>query len=73
VNRSIAQWGHESSYTAEVRAQEVGRARRPDERLDQHVEQFTIRGEETAAGADLLLEWERTRVRSRSAMIAAGG
>jgi hypothetical protein len=73
INRSIAQWGHESSYTAEVRAQEVGRATVPTQRLDQHVEQFTIRGEETAAGANLLLEWERTRVRVPIRMIAAGG
>lgn len=63
VNRATSQWGHESSYTAEVEAQEVGRGTAPTERLDQHVERFTIRGEPTSAGADLLLEWERTRVR----------
>jgi hypothetical protein len=63
LNRSTSQWGHESSYTAEVQAQELGRAAVPSERLDQHVETFTIRSEPTAAGADILLEWERTRVR----------
>jgi hypothetical protein len=73
VNRSTSQWGHESSYTAEVREQEVGRAVVATERLDQHVEQFTIRGEPTAAGADLLLEWERTRVRVPIRVLAAGG
>jgi hypothetical protein len=73
VNRAIGQWGHESSYTAEVRAQEVGRATVATQRLDQHVEQFTIRGEDTAGGADLVLEWERTRVRIPVRMIAAGG
>jgi hypothetical protein len=73
VNRSTSQWGHESSYTPEVRQQEVGRATVPTQRLDQHVEQFTIRGEETAAGADMLLEWERTRVRIPLRRIAAGG
>jgi hypothetical protein len=73
LNRSITQWGHESAYTAEVRAQEVGRATVATERLDQHVEQFTIRGEPTAAGAELLLEWERTRVRIPVRVVAAGG
>ena len=63
VNRSTSQWGHEARYTAEVEAQEAGRASVPVERLDQHVESFTIRSEPTAGGADLLLEWERTRVR----------
>jgi hypothetical protein len=63
VNRSTSQWGHEARYTPEVQAQEVGRARVPTERLDQQVESFTIRSEPSAAGADILLEWERTRVR----------
>jgi hypothetical protein len=63
INRSTSQWGHESSYTDAVRQQEVGRATVRAERLDQHVEQFTIRGEPTADGADILLEWERTRAR----------
>lgn len=63
VNRSTSQWGHESAYTEEVAGQELGRVTVPTERLDQHVEQFTIRGEPTATGADILLEWERTRVR----------
>jgi hypothetical protein len=63
VNRSVTQWGHESRYTAEVEAHEVGRATVPSQRLDQHVETFTISAEPTAAGADLVLDWERTRVR----------
>jgi hypothetical protein len=63
VNRSTSQWGHESRYTPEVEAQEIGRVQVPSERLDQLVETFTIRSEPTASGADLLLEWERTRVR----------
>lgn len=73
LNRSISQWGHESSYTAEVREQELGRAAVPVERLDQHVEQFTIRGEPAGAGAAILLEWERTRVRIPVRVIAPGG
>ncbi|MEX1182670.1 MAG: DUF2911 domain-containing protein [Gemmatimonadota bacterium] len=63
INRSTSQWGHESSYTPEIEAQEVGRAAIPTERLDQHVELFTIRGETSGTGADVLLEWERTRAR----------
>jgi hypothetical protein len=63
VNRSTSQWGHESSYTAEVQAQELGRATVPTERLDQHVEQFTIRGESARDAGALIMEWERTRVR----------
>lgn len=63
VNRSVSQWGHESQYTAEVQAQEVGRAQVKPERMEQAVEMFTIRSEPTTAGADVVLEWERTRVR----------
>lgn len=63
VNRAIDQWGHPSSYTDEVRAQELGRTPITTERMDQAVEVFTIRGEPASGGADLLLEWERTRAR----------
>jgi len=63
VNRSVTQWGHENRYTPEVEAQEIGRATVPSERMDQQVEMFTIRSEPTAAGADLVLEWNHTRVR----------
>jgi hypothetical protein len=64
LNRSTAQWGHESAYTEAVRAQEVGQARVPAQRTPDHVESFTIRSEPAGANrADLLLEWERTRVR----------
>jgi hypothetical protein len=64
VNRSITQWGHESQYKPDIQAQEVGRAKVPAERLDDHVETFTIRSEPTGTdGASLVLEWERTRVR----------
>ncbi|HSJ05610.1 MAG TPA: DUF2911 domain-containing protein [Longimicrobiales bacterium] len=73
INRSTSQWGHESSYTAEIQAQELGRTTVPSERLDQHVEIFTIRSESTAGGADLLLEWERTRVRIPIRVVAASG
>lgn len=59
VNRSTSQWGHESRYTPEVQAQEVGRARVPASRTEAPVETFTIR----SADSDLILEWENTRVR----------
>lgn len=45
LNRSISQWGHESRYTDEVKAQEVGRGTAASTRLDDHVEMFTIRTE----------------------------
>ena len=72
VNRSYSQWGHESFYTDEVRAQEVGRATVSSERTDSHIETFTIRAEETKeiSGIHLMLEWERTRVR---VPVSAGG
>lgn len=63
VNRSITQWGHESRYTDEIRAQEVGRGRVPSESLAEHVETFTIRAEARDGAAELVLEWEHTRVR----------
>lgn len=63
LNASTTQWGHEARYTDEVRAQEVGRAQVGSERMDQHVESFTIRTEPAQGGTDVLLEWERTRVR----------
>lgn len=63
VNRSITQWGEESNYTPEVRAQEVGRAMVPSERVTEPVETFTMRGERAGSGATLVLEWEKTRVK----------
>ncbi|CAN5692460.1 hypothetical protein BH23GEM9_BH23GEM9_21110 [soil metagenome] len=63
INRSTSQWGHESSYTDAIRGQELGRASVATERLDQFVEQFTIRGEPISPGGHVLLEWERTRAR----------
>lgn len=63
VNRSTSQWGHESTYTEEVKAQEVGRATVEATKLDEPVEQFTIRSESADGERHLILEWERTRVR----------
>ena len=64
INRSTSQWGHPDSYTEAVRAQELGRAPIRTEPMNSPVEQFTIRSQPTATDrADILLEWERTRVR----------
>jgi len=62
VNRSTSQWGHESTYE-QVKDQELGRGKVKSEQLPEHVEQFTIRAVPAGAGADLVLEWEKTRVR----------
>ena len=62
VNRSTSQWGIEGAY-AGVEAEEVGRATVPAERIESPVETFTIGSAPTANGAELLLEWENTRVR----------
>jgi hypothetical protein len=66
VNRSHEQWGRESTYDDAVRAQELGRATARVEPVAEPIETFTIRAEPQADGsADLILEWERTRVRVR--------
>jgi hypothetical protein len=63
VNRSTSQWGIESAYTPAVQAQEVGRARVPSASTSAPVEEFTIRANPRGnGGADLVLEWENTRV-----------
>ena len=64
VNPSHEQWGAERTYTDEVRAQELGRTTVKAERVENHIEKFTIRAEPQADGsASLVLEWENTRVR----------
>ena len=62
VNRSTSQWGHEGRYTAEVKAQEVGHATVQSTQLKDYVEMFTIKSAPAQGGADLVLEWEKTRV-----------
>src|SRR5690606_30649800 len=63
VNRSIDQWGIESQYTEDVRAQEVGRAPVAAETISEAVETFTIASEPAGTNAaNLVLEWENTRV-----------
>jgi Protein of unknown function (DUF2911) len=62
VNRSTSQWGHESRYTDEVKAQEVGRGKAKSSKLNDPIETFTIKSANAQRGADLVLEWEHTRV-----------
>lgn len=63
VNRATSQWGHESNYTDDVRAQEVGRSVVPSESAERYTEQLTFRASPAAAGVTVLsLHWERTVV-----------
>jgi hypothetical protein len=63
VNRSVKQWGEEHQYTPAVQAQEVGRAKVKSEALTAPIETFTIRAEPDGNNANLVLEWEKTRVK----------
>jgi microcystin-dependent protein len=63
VNRSTRQWGLESEYSAEITRQEVGRFAVAPETLGAPVEQLRIAAEPVASGAEILLEWQRTRLR----------
>ena len=63
VNRSISQWGKEDQYTDKVKAQEVGRAKVKSEPVSPPIETFTIRAEPDGKNANLVLEWEKTRVK----------
>jgi hypothetical protein len=64
VNRATSQWGEESNYTPEVKAQEIGRAKVKTEAANKPVETFTIRAEPAGSkSASLVLEWEKTRVK----------
>jgi hypothetical protein len=63
VNRSTSQWGHESTYSKEVEAQEVGRGKAPVEKLSKRVETFTITPHPASGEVlHLYLDWETTRV-----------
>ncbi len=63
INRSITQWGHESSYTEAVKAQEVGRVLVESGELSPPLETLTFIAEPGAGETvNLVLEWEGTRV-----------
>jgi len=63
VNRSITQWGHESTYTDEVKKQEVGHGKAKASATKSPVERltFTVAPRPDKAKA-LVLEWDSTRV-----------
>src|SRR3954468_17645119 len=63
VNRSISQWGKEDQYTDQVKAQELGRAKVKAESSGTPIETFTIRAEPDGTNANLVLEWEKSRVK----------
>ncbi len=63
VNRSTSQWGEESNYTRQVKAQELGRAIVKVRPIKPAVETFTIRGESGDTLGSLVLEWENSQVR----------
>ena len=63
VNKSITQWGHESTYTPEVQAQEVGRGKVKAETLKAPVEKLTFTAEPDAQKTKhLVLTWQTTRL-----------
>lgn len=62
VNRSTSQWGHEASYTEEVRVQEVGRVDVAVEAVAEPIEQLTIRPMGSGQSG-VILEWQNSRVR----------
>ena len=63
VNKSITQWGEEHGYTAEVKAQEVGRTDVPAETLSAPVEKLTFSVVPNATNANaLVLTWQTTKV-----------
>ncbi len=72
VNRSTSQWGEEHGYTAEIEKQDVGRAKVAAEALKEPVEQLTIKATPIKDGADLVLEWEHSRVAIPVVAAAAG-
>jgi len=60
-SRSTLHWGNDLSES--VRKGEVGQATVPVELLAAPVETLTVRSEPRSGVTDLLLEWERTRIR----------
>jgi len=63
LNRSISQWGHESTYTDEVKKQEVGHGKAPATATKAPVERLTLTAAPSADKAKaLVLEWDGTHV-----------
>ncbi|NOT07570.1 MAG: DUF2911 domain-containing protein [Gemmatimonadales bacterium] len=59
LNQATSQWGIESEYTEQVRTTELGRAIVRSETVPESLERLTF----YINGTDLVLAWERTRVR----------
>lgn len=63
LNSSITQWGHESSYTDEVKAKEVGRTKAKAETLSAPVEKLTFAVTPSDKDAKaLVLTWDSAKV-----------
>ena len=63
LNKSTSQWGHESTYTDAVRAQEVApHGKVKSAALTTPVEQFTISAMQMGTMAHVTLAWEKTKV-----------
>lgn len=63
VNKSITQWGHESTYTPDVQKQEVGRGKVKAETIKETVNMLTFSVEPNASNAKhLVLTWQTTKV-----------
>ena len=61
INASTTHWGNQLS--PEVRAQDIGSARLPAQKVDEHVETFTIRFEAPSEGmTTMIMEWEHTKI-----------
>jgi len=61
VNEAVERWG--VPINEEIRQADVGVAHGMVETLDQPVEMLTLRLQRSGNALDLLIEWERTRVR----------
>ncbi|HWP37072.1 MAG TPA: DUF2911 domain-containing protein [Gemmatimonadales bacterium] len=62
VNRALQRWG--IPINDEIRAQDVGSGRVPVETLPAPVDQLSLTfGSTTESATELVIEWERTRVR----------
>ncbi|HEX5819823.1 MAG TPA: DUF2911 domain-containing protein [Gemmatimonadales bacterium] len=63
LNRSVSQWGHESSYTDDVKKQEVGHGKASASRTKAPVEKLTFSAAPSPEKAKtLVLEWDSAHV-----------
>jgi hypothetical protein len=62
LNRSTSQWGIESAYTDQIRAQEIGRTVLPAGRDQEYQQAFTVVVDSTPGRSRLVLRWESVAV-----------